>query len=267
MNALAVESFKPDQLASWTHALQANVALLESLERPSFDYLMTQYNPKHVLDIGTGDGSFLLKYARAYPEILFTGIEQNPIFFKTFEDQLKPADLIHITPEEHTFNHQGFGNHFHMALSRFTMGHLSDPLDFLKGVYKSLRPGGIYVSFDGAVSMSKGIARGFWKDFILCMGKVFKVWGSTENYPMKAIPNLKKAGFTFEDQITRMIYLNSKTEDLFKNYIKTMLELFKWYCPEDVTDKKINAILSGFANYQTFDIPPYISITQTIAKK
>lgn len=267
MSTYVEKKVKKDDIQYWMSAFDATVRSFESLEQPTVQYVIDRYKPRRVLDIGTGNGMFLLSFARKYPEIKFSAIDQNEYLLDIFDKSLTPKDRDHIDLEQHTFTEKGYGTHYDLAICRFTMGHLADPISFLKGVHNSLKSDGIYISFDGAVSMSQGLARGFWKDYMTVFNKVFSTWGSDGNYPLKAVPNLQQAGFELEDQITRMMYLNSQTEEKFLDYMKHTLALFHSQSPRIATEKKIEKILTNFHRYKEFEVPPYITLTQTIARK
>ncbi|GIZ38675.1 hypothetical protein CKM354_000208400 [Cercospora kikuchii] len=92
--------------------------------------------PKEILDIGTGTGIWCMEMADQYPECQIIGTDLSPVQ----PTWVPPNCRFEIDDFE---NEWTFGNdRFDMIHHRFLVGHISDPPEFYKRVFNTLKPGG-----------------------------------------------------------------------------------------------------------------------------
>jgi len=101
---------------------------------------------KSLLDVGFGNGTFVVAFARA--GAIVSGIETNPILFGMAKENLHKLNIEsnlkiydgHVFPFEN--------NSFDYIYSTSVLEHVTDPSRFLKEINKVLKPGGkVYLSF------------------------------------------------------------------------------------------------------------------------
>lgn len=105
---------------------------------------------KDVLELGSGDGSYLNKLSQKFPHIHFKGVELVEKYVKSATANYSHDQLIYEQGDAQVYN-KDLENSFDIVLLRLTLQHLKDPVATLNHVQKYLRDGGhvvIIESFD-----------------------------------------------------------------------------------------------------------------------
>ena len=118
-------------------------------------------NPKSLVEIGCGDGSFLKKAQKKISRTL--GIEPS----KSFALQAK-KNGCNVINGYVSSSHKITNFSFDIFVSRQVFEHLSDPLDVLKGIKQMLNPGavGLIEVPNGGKSLRKGSFYDFFPDHL-----------------------------------------------------------------------------------------------------
>lgn len=151
-----------------------------------------------VLDIGTGEGSFIAEVASARPGIDFLAIDHNEALVQAARNNLSPR-----SPGNIEFAHGSFGEgfdpgYFDVILLRFCLEHSGDPRRMLADIYSRLNRGGRVVIID-EYWFDTGIDEPVWEKFRLEMLKTFSKIGADPFVPRQLTRWLKHAGFSGVD--------------------------------------------------------------------
>ncbi|NIM50868.1 MAG: methyltransferase domain-containing protein [Gemmatimonadales bacterium] len=147
------------------------------------------------LDIGTGEGSFLLKLAAASPQLDFLGIERDPDLLELAQSRLRRVALPNVRFEQSTF-----GSHYRrqhdVVLSRFTLQHVGEPQEFVRSVHATLRPGGRFVCIEPVYDYYDcDPPQAVWREFRARMLATYERWKGHPNIPKQIGPWLWESGF------------------------------------------------------------------------
>lgn len=132
---------KSPSTSFWVHEFFAPVAEArrEKIFRPRADYISDTFPEMSngvIGDIGAGFGIFLEECARSWPSARLIAIEPSPEMIAICQD--KGLEVIPCAVEDV----QGWDSQFDLLTSFELFEHLSYPDEFLKKVWRLLRPGG-----------------------------------------------------------------------------------------------------------------------------
>lgn len=123
-----------------------------------------------ILDIGSGDGSISLSMAQRYRQSIVIGLDISEKMVHFANENIGSNQnifFLHGDAEQLLFDNQ-----FNVVTSFSTMHRLQNPQLALQGIYRALKPGGMFVAafpVKGNSIMSEAIAivdsRPQWKDF------------------------------------------------------------------------------------------------------
>ncbi len=95
----------------------------------------------HVLDIGTGTGLLMIHFIENVKFI--TGIDNSKAMLKMLENKITNAGIKNVSLQYFDADIDRLtDNIYDLAISNLTFHHLNHPDEFLKEVYKSIKPGG-----------------------------------------------------------------------------------------------------------------------------
>ncbi len=97
---------------------------------------------EHVLDIGCGDGALTAEIARRVPDGRVVGIDSSPEMIDLARRTYPPEDHPNLSWEVVDARELGFDGRFDLAFSNAALHWVSDQLGLLRGVRRSLKPGG-----------------------------------------------------------------------------------------------------------------------------
>lgn len=105
----------------------------------------------HVLDMGCGRGRAILKMAELFPKSEFTGVDLSDEAISWARNEAAKRDLnnIHFNVQDaSTFDQSAELNSFDFVTTFDAIHDQAKPLAVLKGIHKSLKPGGVYLMQD-----------------------------------------------------------------------------------------------------------------------
>ncbi|MFC1564214.1 class I SAM-dependent methyltransferase [candidate division KSB1 bacterium] len=163
---------------------------------PFISDILKDYCSACVLDVGTGEGSFLLKLAEKNPNTKFTGIEIDPGLFKISQARLMNSDISNVELYNKLFDRKYSTKH-DVIISRFVLQHHADPLEYLDMVFNSLNDNGTFICIEPVYDYYDcAKPEAIWKEFRNKMLKTYKRWGSNPNIPKQICKYLSDACFT-----------------------------------------------------------------------
>lgn len=132
--------------------LKAQTRASGSVEAPRVAGILSERHRRDVLDIGTGEGSFLLEVARRVPEARFLGVEHNAFAVRKAAARLRRSPLRNVSFWTSFFD-SAFDRTKHDALfTRYTLQHCSRPEEFLRNAYQRLERGGTFIAMESVES-------------------------------------------------------------------------------------------------------------------
>lgn len=102
---------------------------------------------KNVLEIGSGNGSYLYKLSSQAQDKMFKGVEKLSQSVKQANEQYVGANVVFQEGDGEVFDNQ-FVDSFDIVLFRLTLQHLKDSVDALKNAAKYLSSNGYVVIID-----------------------------------------------------------------------------------------------------------------------
>ncbi|MCP4727963.1 MAG: class I SAM-dependent methyltransferase [bacterium] len=167
---------------------------------------LSRYRNGNVLDIGYGDGSFLIKIAGENPDLTFLGIEQNSEFLSMAESKLAKTNLANVHLEQNEFNSEYDKTH-DVIFTRFTLQHSSKPKEFIENVYRSLKPSGKFICIEPIIEYYDSEPPGkIWQGYRERMLMTYRQWKSNPDIFKQASLWLADCGFK---SVSASICINS----------------------------------------------------------
>lgn len=130
------------------NALAAQTRTYGAIDLEEVTRIFNHRNVKSVLDIGTGEGSFILKLATKNPQIAFTCLDQSEISLQKARSNGQDLGSGNVTFQRHFFDSKGVDKKYDCVFSRFLFEHVTDLEGLAEGCLKSLKPGGIFLMID-----------------------------------------------------------------------------------------------------------------------
>jgi len=195
MATFFAETFGRDRAEMIARVLAIQAEAYGYLDLPILSQELSRYSGGSLLDIGTGDGSFLCKIAEKNSTINFLGIEPSAELFAKAESRLQKMRLPNVQLKQTAFD-SGDEEKHEAILARFTLQHTRKPQEFVQNAYRSLKPGGgffciepVYDYYDCEPPQK------IWQDFRARILATYKRWQSHPNIPRQAGHWLSDGGF------------------------------------------------------------------------
>jgi len=165
------------------------------LDVPILSRELSRYNGGEALDVGTGDGSFLLKIAERNPALNYRGIEPNAELFAKAESRLAKIRLPNVQLEQAEFD-SGCKNKYDVILARFTLQHAGKPQEFVQNACNALNPGGCFFCIEPVYDYYDcEPPQKIWQEFRARILATYERWKSHPNVPKQACQWLSASGF------------------------------------------------------------------------
>jgi len=117
------------------------------------DYITQQiglYQPKLTLELGCGEGFNLLRLAETYRQCRFMGVDITPLHIKKCRRKARRKDIINAEFKLADFHDLDYPTtSIDMVFAVESICHAQDIFGVLAEVYRVLKPGGIFIIFDG----------------------------------------------------------------------------------------------------------------------
>jgi len=165
------------------------------------------FNPKHIMDLGCGNGNITHKLLELYPDINYTLLDASENMLELCKAQFGSQNKTYVQSYFRDYKFPIL--EFDMVVAGFSIHHCNakDKQILLKDIYKSLTPNGIFICSDLMVDKSTKEHESlleFWKDFVLKSSDQDTWEWLMEHYYTYDHPNslnqqlkwLKQAGFT-----------------------------------------------------------------------
>lgn len=105
--------------------------------------LILKHKVKKVLDVGTGEGSFVSGLAKRTKNIRFDAVDLNPDLIELAKLKNNKANNINFQCTH--FNNKFPGKNYDLITARFAVEHMSNVESFIKTAFKKLKPKGFLI--------------------------------------------------------------------------------------------------------------------------
>jgi len=172
----------PEQHRLIKSVLVAQTESLGLIEAPIVEGVLRAHKCRRVLDVGCGEGSFLLRIAEKMKGTRFVGIDHNPL---AVADALKNTKKrsVHNVRYRTAFFDAGFDRtKYDAILTRYTLQHASDPSALVAAVRDRLRKRGVCISVESLDAYSSAHEDNpVWELFRMSLAAIHRRGGSNDN--------------------------------------------------------------------------------------
>jgi ubiquinone/menaquinone biosynthesis C-methylase UbiE len=141
-----------DQTKLLSATLQAQTRASGFAELPTVVGILNERECRDVLDVGTGEGSFLIEVARKAEAARFLGIDHNAFAIEQATAKLRRRALRNIRFETAFFDPTFDRTRHDAILTRYTLQHSSRPEDFVRAVFARLKRRGTFIAVESMES-------------------------------------------------------------------------------------------------------------------
>lgn len=239
------------------------------LDRPFLNTILTNHPEiKTVLDIGTGEGSFILPIAMKNPGVSFTCIDINEELIKRASISAKSKSVDNIDFRVATFDEEYTSDPYDLIFTRFALEHSPTPRDFVNNAFKRLKPGGIFAIVDESW-LDEEDADPMWKNFKKYMRRSYETFRCNPHVIRDVTGWLEQAGFS-DIQLSNAIYSPSSVgSESFKALILSIPVLINKFLDVEVWPKDFLEDLELWIDEvnKTASTNPTITFGHVTAKK
>ncbi|MTI29997.1 methyltransferase domain-containing protein [Xanthovirga aplysinae] len=186
-------SFKENKLLS--KALKVQAKAFGILDIPFLLQILDNHPINKVLDIGTGEGSFILEIAKRKPEIDFVAMDHNKELIKQATEAKEKLNIKNINFIKHRFGSRFYSKKFDLVFTRFCLEHSSSPQTFVNQVFNQLNKRGVFAIIE-EYWFDTGLDDEIWQKFRKNNLKTFKMKFRVDPYTPRHLTKwLHEAGF------------------------------------------------------------------------
>jgi ubiquinone/menaquinone biosynthesis C-methylase UbiE len=260
MGSMLESKLTPEQHAMIRNVLIAQTESLGTIEAPVVEDLLKNLKCRKVLDIGCGDGSFLLKIAKRLRGVQFLGIDHSQL---AIDDALRSVrgHLKRRVQYRAAFFDAGFDRtKYDAIMTRYTLQHSSDPNTFLKEAFARLKRKGVFVCLESLDAYTDCHAQDpIWDRFKSSVAQIHKRVGSNDNIGKSLGSMLNAAGF--RDIQVRVVLCAPSTVGLekFRSVVQASAELAVAFFPDLFEPKLLESLKEWLSDRERMEKQdPYI---------
>ena len=239
MGSLLESKLTAEQHALLKKVLVAQTESLGMVELPIVEDLLKKHRCRTVLDIGCGEGSFLLQLARRLKGADFLGIDHNELAVEDARQKLRGRSRRNVTFQTAFFDPGFDRTKYDAIMTRYTLQHSSGPQAFVKAVFDRLNKKGIFLSLESLDAYTDCHEQDpVWERFRTSVAAIHKRAGSNDNIGKSLGLLLRGAGF--RDIQVRVVLCSPSTVGVesFQAVVQTGAEIATAFFP-DLFDQKL----------------------------
>ena len=239
MSSMMESKITPAQHAAIKKVLLAQTESLGQVEAPNVVSLLKTRPRRSVLDIGCGEGSFLLKIASAIRSARFLGIDQNELAIRDALRIMKRKSMRNVTLETAFFDSTFRQTRFDAIMTRYTVQHSSKPEEFVKSARDRLKRKGTFIAVESLDDyMDCHVRDPVWVEFRSRLDTIHKRVGSNNNMGKSIGLLLRRAGF--RDVRVQVVLCSPSTVgwQRFSRVVRAFAGLAFSFCP-DIFDRQL----------------------------
>jgi SAM-dependent methyltransferase len=226
--------------------------------------LICKNDVKRVLDIGTGDGTFIHGLAKQMPLVFFDAVDADD---KLISDANKTNQADNICFHHVLFDPDFPNDNYDLILSRFAVEHMPDVPGFISEAYKRLKNLGILLITEYYIDDLNSDSE-LWKLFRQKEFEFYLKFGSHPRISVALAKHFNTLGFAEIESVFRHISPSTIGREVFYNLIKTYAILYNNLDNEIFTDEiKTRIIEYSDLSVHDSDIEDGLFISHTTGRK
>ena len=233
MASLMESGLTPEQYALFKAVLMAQTEALGFVEEPVVEDLLRKHRCRSVLDVGCGEGSFLMVLARRLKDVRFVGIDHNALAVEDAVRRIRGRSRRNVEFRTAFFDPGFERTRYDAVMTRYTLQHSADPQAFVGAVFERLRKKGMFVSVESLDAYTGCHVRDLvWERFHTSLGAIHRRFGSSEDIGKSLGWLLSAAGFR-EIQV-RVVLCSPSTVgcERFQAVVRASAEAAAAFCPD-----------------------------------
>lgn len=148
MATLLESKLTPEQHVLIKKVLVAQTESLGMLEIPLVADQLTKRRHRTILDIGCGEGSFLLRLAKETRGVRYLGIDHSEPIIADARRRARHLGMRNVEFKAAFFDGSFERTTYDAATTRYTLQHSSTPEAFVKAVYRRLKKHGTFIAME-----------------------------------------------------------------------------------------------------------------------
>ncbi len=255
--------FEESEMVGDTYQMQTEA--FSSIEFPPLIELFEKNKFKTVLDIGTGEGNWINKFASNFKNIQITAIDANS---KLIEIAKKTQSKENVDFHNAMFNKSYSKQSYDCILARFSVEHVHEPDAFVREVFKRLNPEGMFIVTEWFIDVHHN-PNSTWTEFRIKEDEIYKKMGSHPRLALSLPSLFRKNGFSLVKSSYGYISPTTVNHKSFYKFTIVYAILYNKLEPTIFTDdytKQLVDYCKEAINKAEFS-DDYFLITQTIGVK
>jgi SAM-dependent methyltransferase len=256
-----------DKSALLSHILKVQIDAYGVFEIERLNRIISENKIKAVLDIGTGNGYFLVKLASHNPDVDFLGIDGNVHFLDEAKSLRKENGLDNVAFSEALFGPDYSREKYDLIISRFVLQHSASPKDFIHEVYKRLNDNGVFMTIDEYL-FETNTDDPAWRDFYSKWIKCFNIMNCDPYIPRHITSWLNQIGFTDIGSSIQLYSPATVGGEAFKECIIGIASMLGRIYPDVMDDAFLNRLESWLDEINlSKSADPHLQISHNTARK
>ena len=188
MSSLMESELTAEQHALIKTVLVAQTESLGMVEMPIVEDLLKKHRRRTVLDIGCGEGSFLVQLARRFSGCHFLGIDHSQLAINDARRRFRRLPRRNVEVKTAFFDPGFDRKEYGAIMTRYTLQHSSEPQAFVKAVFKRLKKKGIFLSLESIDAYTDCQEQDpVWERFRTSVAAIHKKVGSNDNMGIRLV--------------------------------------------------------------------------------
>jgi ubiquinone/menaquinone biosynthesis C-methylase UbiE len=246
---------------------KAQIDTFGPFDYPLLTAIIAKYNVRRILDVGTGEGSFLIGLAKRTKDVTFDAVDLNKSLIEIGKLNNKRSGL-NINFQHANFGENFSGRNYDLIMARFAVEHIRevDDIDsFILKTYQRLNPGGWVVIIEYYLHDLE-IEDPVWKAFRKSELATYKKANAHPRISLRLPESLKKTNFKNIKSTFNHISPATIKADCFFNLILEYTKLYSQICPEYWPKELIDKIVKWCDKKQPKG-DPVLFVSHTIGQK
>ena len=253
------------ELLSYILKVQVDAYGVFEIER--LNRIIADNGIKRVLDVGTGNGYFLVRLASENADVEFCGIDGNAHFLEEARSLSEEKGLSNVTLLKSVLDSSFSEDKYDLIVARFVLQHSANPKDFIQEIYKRLNDGGIFMTIDEYL-FEANVDDSAWKDFYSRWLKCFNTMNCDPYIPRHISTWLHQMGF---DGVRSSVHLYSPATiggEPFKECIVGIASMLGKIYPDVMDSAFIDRLESWLDEINlSRSSDPHLQISYNMARK
>lgn len=254
MGSMLESKLTAEQHAMIKKVLIAQTESLGMIEIPIVEDLLKRQKCRSVLDIGCGEGSFLLQVAQRLRGVHFLGTDHNELAVADALRNLR-GQLKRRVEFRTAFFGPGFGRiKYDAIMTRYTLQHSSEPQVFLKEVFDRLKKKGMFLCLESLDAYTDcHVEDPVWDCYKTSVAAIHKRVGSNDNIGKSLGSMLNAAGF--RDIQLRVVLCSPSTVgiDRFSAVVQASAELAVAFFPDLFEPKLLEDLKTWLTDLESLE--------------